>query len=45
MKYDVVVVGGGVAGVCAGVYAKKNGADRVCVIEQTGVLGGLGTSG
>lgn len=44
MKFDVVVVGGGVSGVCAAVSAVQNGAS-VCIIEQTGVLGGLGTTG
>ena len=44
MKFDVVIVGGGVSGVCAAVSAAENGAS-VCVIEQTGVLGGLGTTG
>jgi len=43
-KYDVVIVGGGVSGVCAACSAQKEGAS-VCIIEQTGVLGGLGTTG
>mgnify|MGYP000026493676 CR=1 FL=1 len=36
---DVVVVGGGTAGVAAALAAAKNGAQTVC-IEQYGVLGG-----
>lgn len=44
MEFDVVIVGGGVSGVCAAVSAAQNGAS-VCIIEQTGVLGGLGTTG
>lgn len=44
MIYDVVVVGGGPAGVSAAVCAARNGA-RVCLIEQSAMLGGLGTLG
>lgn len=43
-KYDVVIAGGGTAGVCAAVSAARNGA-KVCLIEQSSMLGGLGTSG
>lgn len=42
--YDVVVAGGGPAGVVAAVSAARNGA-KVLLIEQTGGLGGMGTSG
>lgn len=44
MIYDVVVVGGGPAGVAAAVCAARNGA-KVCLIEQSAILGGLGTLG
>lgn len=44
MHYDVVVAGGGLSGVTAAISAARGGA-RVCLIEQTLTLGGLGTSG
>ncbi len=43
-RYDVVVAGGGVAGVAAAVSAAKLGA-KVLLIERYGFLGGLGTAG
>ena len=43
-EYDVVVAGGGMAGVGAALGAAKNGA-KVIVIENTSVLGGLATAG
>ena len=42
--YDVVVAGGGVAGVAAAVAAARRGA-RVALIEKQCLLGGLATSG
>lgn len=42
--YDVVVVGGGPAGSAAAICASRLGA-RVLLIEATGCLGGMGTSG
>ncbi len=41
---DVVVVGAGPAGLAAAVAAARNGANTM-LIEQTGVLGGMATSG
>ena len=41
MKYNVVVVGGGPAGLGAAVEAKKNGADSVLIIERDRELGGI----
>ena len=41
---DVVVVGGGPAGVCAAIAAARHGAG-VLVIEQSNCLGGMGTQG
>jgi len=42
--YDVVVAGGGIAGVAASVAAARNGA-AVCLIEKSCTLGGLATLG
>jgi len=43
-QHDVVVVGGGTAGVAAGVAASRNGADTL-LIERYGFLGGAMTAG
>ena len=43
-SYDVVVVGGGMAGVGAAVAAAKAGASTI-LIENTSALGGLATVG
>ena len=42
--YDVVVAGGGIAGVAAAVAAARNGA-TVCLLEKESALGGLATLG
>ena len=44
MIYDVVITGGGMAGVAAAVAASRLGA-RTLLVEQGSVLGGLGTAG
>ena len=44
MRYDVVVAGGGLSGVTAAISAARGGS-KVCLVEQTLTLGGLGTSG
>ena len=43
-KYDVLVLGGGVAGVSAALSAARMGS-KVALIEKTCNLGGLATSG
>ena len=41
MKYNVVVIGGGPAGLGAAVEAKKNGAESVLIVERDRELGGI----
>lgn len=43
-KYDVIVCGGGVAGVAAAVSSAKNGLSTL-LLEKSNILGGLGTLG
>lgn len=43
-EFDVVVVGGGPAGLAASVSAAKQGA-RTLLVERYGFLGGMGTAG
>ena len=43
MKKKVVIIGGGVAGLCAGVYAQKCGFE-VTVLESHSIAGGVCTS-
>jgi FAD-dependent oxidoreductase family protein len=42
-EYDVVVLGGGPAGIAAGAAAARRGA-RTIVVERYGFLGGMGTA-
>ncbi len=43
-RWDVLVVGGGPAGLAAAVSASRNGA-RTLLVERYGFLGGMGTAG
>lgn len=44
-EYDIIVAGGGVAGVCAAVAAKRAGIQRVLLLEKGILFGGLATQG
>ena len=44
-EYDIVVCGGGVAGIAAAVAARRAGIDKVLLLEKSFSLGGLATSG
>lgn len=44
LSYDVAVIGGGVAGICASIAAARCGAKTV-LIEKSGTLGGMSTGG
>ncbi len=44
VDYDVIVVGGGPAGMCAAISASRGGA-RVVLIESSGACGGMATRG
>jgi len=44
LQYDVVICGGGIAGVAAALASARNGA-RTCLLEKEYALGGLATLG
>jgi len=39
-EVDVVIVGGGIAGILAGAYLRRAGLDRIRIIDQAGGVGG-----
>ena len=41
IKRDLVIIGGGSAGMAAAIEAKKNGIDDILILEKDSALGGI----
>ena len=41
LNKDLIIIGGGSAGMAAAIEAKKNGVDDILILEKDSVLGGI----